>query len=53
MSRVQLAGNVPNLEEAPDFCGRLAPHEVSPGYTNSISSQSLEGWAPGLAQGAR
>ena len=53
MSRVQLAGNVPNLEEAPDFCGRLAPHEVSPGYTSSISSQSLEGSAPELVQNTR
>ena len=53
MSRVQLASNVPNLAEAPGFCGRLAPYEVSPGHASSISSQSLEGWAPELAQGTR
>ena len=37
MSRVQLAINVPNLQEALDFYGRLfdtAPHKVRPGYAN-------------------
>ena len=37
MSRVQLAINVPNLEEALDFYSRLfatAPHKVRSGYAN-------------------
>lgn len=37
MSRVQLAINVPNLDEAVDFYSRLfatAPHKQRPGYAN-------------------